>query len=125
MRHEIALPANACIAGLTQALTAKALPGFSGVSAYGGTLAIEFPERLNALTDAEVATISEVIAINPASWDMPRQMRASLLLEADWRIERAEDKGEDTSNLRAYRQALRDITQQPDPRQVVWPMRPW
>lgn len=58
-------------------------------------------------------------------WDRVRAERQPLLDEADWRICRAEDENADTIQLRAYRQALRDVTDQENPEAVVWPLKPW
>ncbi len=51
-----------------------------------------------------------------------RNKRKELLLEADWQIDRIEDAGENSSSWRTYRQALRDITNNPD--NPTWPTKP-
>tara|TARA_R100000458_G_C8186707_1_gene181819 strand:- start:454 stop:765 length:312 start_codon:yes stop_codon:yes gene_type:complete len=43
-----------------------------------------------------------------------RSQRKKLLEEADWQIHKIEDAGGDPSAWRTYRQALRDITNEPD-----------
>lgn len=55
-----------------------------------------------------------------------RKQRAPLLVDADIAINKAMDKGEDVAPLRAYRQALRDITTTfaNDLANVVWPVKP-
>ena len=54
-----------------------------------------------------------------------RAQRAPLLTDADIAINKAEDNGLDSSNLRKYRQALRDITkQQSFPTKITWPEIP-
>lgn len=54
-----------------------------------------------------------------------RAERDELLMQADIAINKAEDAGQDTAALRAYRQALRDIPQQPGfPEAVLWPEQP-
>lgn len=51
-----------------------------------------------------------------------RNKRKELLLEADWQIDRIEDAGGNSSSWRTYRQALRDITNNPD--NPTWPTKP-
>ena len=56
-------------------------------------------------------------------WPIIRSRRAILLAETDWT--QLPDVPLATKNLWAeYRQALRDITQQPDPRNIIWPTAP-
>lgn len=56
-------------------------------------------------------------------WPIVRARRAVLLAETDWT--QLPDVPLETKNLWAeYRQALRDITQQPDPRNIIWPTAP-
>jgi hypothetical protein len=125
MRIEYAIPTNLCIEGLSEALHQASLTGFSGVSQCRDKVFLEFPERNQALDADEAAAVEALLNDHPASWESVRQQRQPLLAEADWQIERAEDKGQDTTDLRAYRQALRDMTKQPDARTAVWPARPW
>lgn len=112
--------------GLHAALAASSIPGIAGVSTDYDQLYVELPTR-DAVTDAELAAIEQLVTVHVAipSWDEVRRQRAPLLLEADWRIQRAEDQGEDAAPFRAYRQALRDVTTQPDPHNVTWPAAPW
>jgi hypothetical protein len=55
-----------------------------------------------------------------------RKQRAPLLADADIAINKAIDNGNDVTALRAYRQALRDITTTfaGDLANVVWPVKP-
>lgn len=56
-------------------------------------------------------------------WPVIRSRRASLLAETDWT--QLPDVPLATKTLWAeYRQALRDITLQPDPRNIIWPTPP-
>jgi len=58
-------------------------------------------------------------------WARVRVQRARLLAESDWVTARAMDQGTPVPpEWQAYRQALRDLTDQPDPRQLVWPELP-
>lgn len=84
------------------------------------TVEVQHDEPLVFPDDAQVDA-----AKTRMRWDEVRRERAPLLQEADWRIQRAEDDGLDLAPLRAYRQALRDVTRQSDPAAVVWPPKPW
>jgi hypothetical protein len=56
-------------------------------------------------------------------WRQVRQQRNQLLLGSDWT--QLPDVPLGTKNAwTRYRQALRDITQQSDPFEIVWPARP-
>lgn len=84
--------------------------------------AIEVPERPHpCCTWNGTSWVDDLAAL----WDEVRAARAPLLIEADHRYNRALDLGEPTPPISEYRQALRDITLQPDPRAVVWPTKPW
>lgn len=53
-----------------------------------------------------------------------RQEREPLLKEADIQIFKHEDKGVDASAWREYREALRNITDQPDLFNISFPVKP-
>ena len=54
-----------------------------------------------------------------------RAQRAVLLAKADFAVNRGEDSGTDTKAWRTYRQALRDLTDQPAfPVSITWPVAP-
>lgn len=114
------------VMALHAALAASSIPGITGISTDYGQLYVELPTR-DSVTDAELAAIEQLVTAHVAipSWDEVRRKRAPMLVEADWRIQRAEDQGDDLASLRAYRQALRDVTTQPDPDNVTWPAAPW
>lgn len=58
-------------------------------------------------------------------WASVREQRDRLLAESDWVSARALDTGAPApEDWLAYRQALRDITKQRNPFQVVWPTKP-
>ena len=111
---------------LHSALMAANIPGITGVSANPDMIYVELPMR-DKVTDAEFSAIQQIVdlCIAVPGWDDARKKRMFLLGEADWRIQRAEDNQQDSAPLRAYRQALRDITKQSDPDNVVWPVKPW
>ena len=52
-----------------------------------------------------------------------RADRMPMLQSTDW-TQLADVPAETREMFAAYRQALRDITKQPDPRTIVWPKRP-
>ncbi|WP_050937720.1 phage tail assembly chaperone [Vibrio harveyi] len=54
-----------------------------------------------------------------------KQVRARLMIEADYLVNTALDNGIDETPFRQYRQALRDIPQTySNPEDVVWPQKP-
>jgi len=55
-------------------------------------------------------------------WLEIRNQRNQKLQETDWQMTKAMETGEDASNLRNYRQKLRDIPQdQANPFSITWP----
>lgn len=58
-------------------------------------------------------------------WNIVRLQRDRLLAETDWHVikatETAQPIPQDWAN---YRQALRDVTNQPDPFNILWPVPP-
>ena len=58
-------------------------------------------------------------------WALVRAQRDDLLVETDWVVTKALELGGTVSAAwKTYRKALRDITMQPDPFAVVWPVLP-
>jgi len=57
-------------------------------------------------------------------WKRIRAERNRLLDESDKALARAMDLNENVAALKAYRQALRDITEQPNPKNISWPKKP-
>ncbi len=65
------------------------------------------------------------LATTEQKWQMIREIRDALLARTDWMATRAYETGSQLDpEVAAYRQALRDVTQQPDPFSIVWPTRP-
>lgn len=102
------------------------LPGFLGVTLFEGKLNFGF-QRQGDLTEEELALVSDIFESHKSvmRWDGIRSERQSLFTEVDWRIQRAQDNGEDATPLIEYRRALRDITKQESPDTVLWPTKPW
>ncbi|ATC93514.1 phage tail assembly chaperone [Pseudoalteromonas tunicata] len=71
--------------------------------------------RLNNLCqfriDVERQGFSNVVPVFN-SLDEVREVRSTLLTQADILINKADDQAQDSSALRQYRQALRDVTKQ-------------
>lgn len=60
-----------------------------------------------------------------AQWRDIRAERERRLAATDWRVAMATERGEPVPpQWREYRQALRDITEQPNPAAIVWPRAP-
>jgi uncharacterized protein Usg len=58
-------------------------------------------------------------------WSAVRYSRDRMLKETDWVVTKALESGASVApEWVAYRQALRDITNQPDPLNIVWPPAP-
>ena len=58
-------------------------------------------------------------------WEEVRLLRDKALSATDWIITHALESGEQVPQVwREYRQALRDITEQEDPFNIVWPQKP-
>lgn len=89
---------------------------------YTGLLAEKPPERESAgVVSIQLTPEEETERL----WVRVRTQRAKLLAESDWVTARALDQGTPVPpEWVAYRQALRDITNQPDPRQLAWPALP-
>ena len=62
---------------------------------------------------------------NPEQWGVVRQKREGKLLSCDWTmLSDVPMDAEKKTEWEAYRQALRDITNQPDPFNITWPTPP-
>jgi hypothetical protein len=84
------------------------------------------PERVNdvlvrvwAVTDASE---EQVAARTDAQWKLVRKQRNDKLAACDWT--QLSDAPVDATAWATYRQALRDITIQADPFNIVWPTAP-
>jgi hypothetical protein len=99
--------------GIGDALAAM---GFSGWCINCATGEIEQPE----LTEEQLAEVEAHRQAN-VLWARVRARRDSRLAATDrWALS---DRTMPES-MRAYRQALRDVTNQPDPENITWPVRP-
>jgi len=73
----------------------------------------------NLISETRVDATPEDIA---REWEGIRQERNRLLSECDWT--QSPDDTADKQAWLTYRQALRDITTQTDPINIVWPVVP-
>lgn len=75
------------------------------------------------LTDEDLALLEQIEAQKEGSrWDFIRSERNKLLADCDWT--QLPDARVNTAIWALYRQALRDITTQADPFNIVWPEQP-
>jgi len=102
--------------------------GFLGIAAEPTCVTVYFEESKTKLTASEQKKLDGLL-LNYK--DLPglvrvRKDREPLLLEADWRLLKAQDDQdvELESKIREYRKQLRDITLQ-KPVELVWPEKPW
>lgn len=106
--------------GLSHEAIYRLFPMVYAINSDGDTMEVQHDTPIVYPTDEQVGAVRADL-----QWGEVRNERAPLLADSDWRIQRAEDDGLDASALRAYRQALRDVTKQADPWAVVWPTKPW
>lgn len=73
----------------------------------------------------ENASDEEIQQRTESQWTNIRNQRNSLLQRSDWICARSVDTGEPVpEEWKVYRQTLRDITDQEDPFNIVWPTPP-
>ena len=60
---------------------------------------------------------------NAREWTKIRNERKRLLRESDW-TQLGDSLKKDQQDIKDYRQALRDITDQADPFNITWPTKP-
>jgi hypothetical protein len=60
-----------------------------------------------------------------AQWNQIRNQRNQKIQETDWEMVKALEKNDDATDLKTYRQSLRDIPQtQTNPFSITWPEKP-
>lgn len=70
-------------------------------------------------------TPQEIENLKVSQWQSIREKRNRVLQDTDWIIVKAfETKQEIPKEILEYRQALRDITTQEDPFNIIWPQAP-
>ena len=75
--------------------------------------------------DVSNASDTEVAARVDAQWSLVRDERNAKLASCDWtQLSDAPLSNTQTAEWATYRQALRDITTQSDPFNIVWPSEP-
>ncbi len=78
------------------------------------------PSPFHVLSNSGTWTLNEA-----AAWVSVRADRDRRIAACDWRVTRAQEEGRRLDpEWRTYRQALRDITDQPHPLTIVWPTPP-
>jgi hypothetical protein len=71
------------------------------------------------------ATPEQLAERTEAHWSRTRAERNTLLSSCDWWVTKAAETNATIGvEQHAYRQALRDITQQADPFNIIWPIEP-
>lgn len=91
---------------------------------FPGGVQTAMPPRPSPMHDFDFLAAAWV-ANEERAWAEVRLTRDNLLRQTDWMTLRAIDTGAPLSEAwLAYRQALRDITSQPDPVNIVWPVPP-
>jgi hypothetical protein len=79
-------------------------------------------QQVWVVSDASTEEIEQRLA---AKWDAVRSRRDKELAASDWtQLPDVALTAEKVSEWSAYRQALRDVTDQPDPFQAVFPAKP-
>lgn len=70
-------------------------------------------------------TQTEIENENSIQWQNIRNERNKLLLESDWtQLTDSPLTPENKSEWESYRQQLRDVTSQLDPKNIIWPTKP-
>lgn len=83
-----------------------------------------FPPRPSASHDFNYTTKVWEANLSKA-WEAIRSKRDHLLKDTDWLVTRAvETETSMPAGWATYRQALRDVTSQPDPMDIIWPTEP-
>lgn len=127
------LPSGQIVAyGVTQASAIEGQEGFMVCEPYvrndthyvaDGQL-VEMPQRPSKHHKFNYTT-KEWEQDLEAAWNDVRIQRQRLLLESDWTALQGVPMSEELKQAWAsYRQALRDVTQQPDPLHITWPTKP-
>ena len=90
----------------------------------GNTFVIEGDEVVQ-YEQVRPKTQSEIDEETNQLWEGIRYERQTLLLESDWtQLGDVNLTAEKKLEWQTYRQELRDITKQPDPKNISWPIKP-
>jgi hypothetical protein len=99
----------------------------ANAAASGGNYIIvdnPIPANTYMVQNGQLVLISQAI-LNDQQWNLVRYQRDKLLSETDWHVTKAVETGQPIDQDWAnYRQQLRDVTDQPDPFNIVWPTPP-
>ena len=82
------------------------------------------PPKPSVFHNFDYVTKTWVLAVSEA-WEFVKFNRNKLLTDTDWRVTKSMETGVPIEqSWLEYRQALRDITSQADPENIVWPIAP-
>ena len=130
IRHKYDLPDSDAVAQYSSAMSQDSI-SITSTESYdirniyykGGIIKVIPPKPgdgyiFNILTDSWVQD-------TVLQWTIVKDTRDTLLSASDWVIVKAFDTGTTVPvSWQEYRQALRDVTKQPDPFNIVWPIKP-
>jgi len=81
------------------------------------------PLKVTKVNDSYVLTVDDS-AITADQWASVRTQQRDLLYKSDWTCSVTDYEVPNKPDWITYRQALRDVTTQPDPFNIVWPAPP-
>lgn len=119
------IPAGAPLStGATKRVVLEANAPNPDTHYWSGSAVLAMPTRPSAYHDFDYASKTWVMN-NEKAWQSVRNLRDERLAATDWAALRAADQGAPVPpEWLAYRQALRDVTTQPDPCSINWPEPP-
>lgn len=90
-----------------------------------GTRVVDIEARFPGARNIVLSSQPSMDVINANALRAARQMRGRLLAACDWtQVADSPLSTEKKAEWAAYRQLLRDVTNQPDPTAIVWPTPP-
>lgn len=99
---------------------------FIVIKKYIGVNGPIYDANVKVLKESFNATDESIVeAYATQRWEEVRSQRDKLLAECDWIVTKNTEAGQPIPEAWIlYRQALRDITKQSDPDELVWPTKP-
>lgn len=84
---------------------------------------VENTDRFRIKYEIVDLSVDEKTEVINKQWVRVREIRNALLGQSDWIVSKSSEKNEPVpANWQTYRQALRDVTLQQDPFNIVWPV---